>query len=303
MTAAIVERLRAAEYQFCVVDPEGDYQDLSGAVCLRVTDPGMIPEQALKVLHAATENLVLNLLDIKLEDRPAVFRSLLPQLQELRTRTGRPHWIIVDEAHHLLPFDWQSAEDLLPARLGSVLMITVHPERLAPAALALTRNLIALGDDIESIVEHFAAARSDVSRSVPPIPSLPGRWACLFRPGAPPTWFRIPEGTEERQRHRRKYAAGELGEDKSFYFRGPDGRLNLRTQNLTMFSQIADGVDDETWVHHLRRHDYSRWFREAIKDDALAEAAAAIEMDTVLSPAESRARIRRAIEERYTSPA
>src|SRR5262249_58647754 len=102
-------------------------------------------------------HLVLNLVDINLEDRPEAFRSLLPQLQELRARTGRPHWIIIDEAHHLLPSDWQGAEDLLPARLGTVLMITVHPERLAPAALALARNLIALGDDIGSVVHRLAA--------------------------------------------------------------------------------------------------------------------------------------------------
>lgn len=32
----------------------------------------------------------------------------------------------------------------------------------------------------------------------------------------------------EPRRHHRKYAEGELGEDKSFYFRGPEGRLHLR---------------------------------------------------------------------------
>ena len=53
------------------------------------------------------------------------------------------------------------------------------------------------------------------------------------------------------ERHTRKYAEGELGEDKSFYFRGPDNALNLRAQNLTIFLQMADGVDDQTWRHHL----------------------------------------------------
>ena len=49
-----------------------------------------------------------------------------------------------------------------------------------------------------------------------------------------------------RARHIRKYAEGALGEDKSFYFRGPANALNLRAQNLTIFMQMADGVDDET---------------------------------------------------------
>ena len=72
---------------------------------------------------------------------------------------------------------------------------------------------------------------------------------------------------EKAERHIRKYAEGALGEDKSFYFRGPANALNLRAQNLTIFMQMADGVDDETWLHHLQAHDYSRWVREAIKDD------------------------------------
>ena len=63
----------------------------------------------------------------------------------------------------------------------------------------------------------------------------------------------------------RKYAEGDLGAEKSFTFRGPQGRLNLRAQNLQMFLLIGDGVDAETWFHHLRRGDYSQWSREVIK--------------------------------------
>src|SRR5512147_922046 len=77
---------------------------------------------------------------------------------------------------------------------------------------------------------------------------------------------RHPGAARRRRRHIRKYAEGQLGEDKSFYFRGPDNRLNLRAQNLNMFVQIAEGVDDATWLHHLRAGDYSRWLRDAIKD-------------------------------------
>jgi hypothetical protein len=100
----------------------------------------------------------------------------------------------------------------------------------------------------------------------------------------------------------RKYAAGELGPDKSFYFRGPEEKLNLRAQNLQMFLQVADGVDDGTWLHHLRQGDYSRWFRGAIKDPELAEEAARIEADPAADAAASRGRLRDAIEQRYTAP-
>jgi hypothetical protein len=36
--------------------------------------------------------------------------------------------------------------------------------------------------------------------------------------------------------------------------------------------RMADGVDDDTWLHHLQTNDYSRWVRETIKDEDLANA-------------------------------
>jgi hypothetical protein len=35
---------------------------------------------------------------------------------------------------------------------------------------------------------------------------------------------------------------------RSFFFRGRDGRMNLRAQNLIIFLQIAEGIDDDTWL-------------------------------------------------------
>jgi hypothetical protein len=107
------------------------------------------------------------------------------------------------------------------------------------------------------------------------------------------------------RRHRRKYAEGELPPDRSFYFRGPEGKLNLRAQNLTIFMQLAEGVDDQTWMHHLRQGDYARWFRDCVKDEDLAAAAKQVEALDI-KPAKSREIIRAAIERDYivlpTSP-
>jgi hypothetical protein len=70
-----------------------------------------------------------------------------------------------------------------------------------------------------------------------------------------------------------------------------------------IFAQLVDGIDDETWLHHLGQGDYAGWFREQIKDDELAGEAEAIAAEPGLSAEEGRARIRRAIESRYTLPA
>jgi Family of unknown function (DUF5752) len=66
---------------------------------------------------------------------------------------------------------------------------------------------------------------------------------------------------------------------------------------------MADGVDDETWLHHLQANDYSRWVREAIKDDQLADELQQIEGQPARNPGASRRSVREAIERKYTAPA
>ena len=77
----------------------------------------------------------------------------------------------------------------------------------------------------------------------------------------------------------------------------------LRAQNLLQFLEIAAGVDDDTWRYHFRRADYSRWFRDVIKDPELAAEAAAVERDGFLSRDDALAALRTAVESRYTLPA
>jgi hypothetical protein len=181
-------------------------------------------------------------------------------------------------------------------------MITVHPERICAEVLAKVGTVLAVGERADEIFARFAEATRTVLPTAPPL--APGQ--CLFWSRAAPdavVVFTPSPPRAERRRHVRKYAAGELGEDKSFYFRGPGDRLNLRARNLHTFVEMASGVDDETWRHHLARGDYSRWFRDAIKDEDLATEAEQIEGDPALEPSDSRRRIREAIERRYTAPA
>jgi hypothetical protein len=124
-------------------------------------------------------------------------------------------------------------------------------------------------------------------------------WNC--REATPPIPIQPQQGNKLSPRHSRKYAEAELPEDRSFYFRGPDHKLNLRAQNLKLFVQIGGGIDDATWLYHLRGHDYSRWIRTALKDDSLAAEIAKIESESRDSAEQSRIQIFGAIERRYTA--
>ncbi|MUG94998.1 HAD-IIB family hydrolase [Scytonema sp. UIC 10036] len=304
LATAILERIAEQNYQFCIIDPEGDYENFEGAVILGDANRAPRIQEILDLLEQPHQNIIINLLGIALADRPAFFAELLPQLQELRARTGRPHWIVVDEAHHLMPASWNPASLTLPQELDCMMFITVHPDQVAPAALSLVDAIITVGLSPEKNIEQFCSIVNHCPPQLAPQELEPGEAIAWFRESeTEPFRFRITPGHTERRRHVRKYAQGQLGEDKSFYFVGPLGKLNLRAQNLILFTQIAEGVDDETWLYHLKQGDYSRWFQEAIKDDSLAEEAQKIEKTANGSASESRAAIKAAIEQRYTLPA
>jgi len=79
--------------------------------------------------------------------------------------------------------------------------------------------------------------------------------------------------------------------------------MNLRAHNLVIFAQIAEGIDDRTWEFHLRAGDYSKWFRNQIRDKDLARETAEAENDKKLSAEESRKHVLEAVRRRYTAPA
>jgi hydroxymethylpyrimidine pyrophosphatase-like HAD family hydrolase len=303
LATGLIERLSGRGYQYCVIDPEGDYGNLDCVSFGRADQPPDI-EQVLKLLSEPDENCVVNLYGIPFDDRPRFFAKLFPALLELRARTGRPHWIIVDECHHMFPAANEPADTLLASGLTNIVWITVYPDHVARPVLELIDLVLAVGDAPDKTLRQFAKA---LDRKAPAkkLPALPKGEAAMWQTrghAAPERVVTLP-AKGERKRHHRKYAIGELSPDLSFYFRGPKGKLNLRAQNLSIFVQSAEGVDDETWLYHLRRGDYSRWFRDVIKDDELAQAAREIETTPQPSAQETRQLVRRHITERYSAPA
>ncbi|HAX80096.1 MAG TPA: phosphoglycolate phosphatase, partial [Cyanobacteria bacterium UBA11372] len=103
LATAVLERIAEENYQFCIFDPEGDYENFDNGIVLGDSKREPSVKEVLDVLENPNQNAVVNLLGIPLKDRPGFFAQLLPQLQEMRSRVGRPHWIVVDEAHHLMP--------------------------------------------------------------------------------------------------------------------------------------------------------------------------------------------------------
>ena len=197
--------------------------------------------------------------------------SLFTRVRDLRAKTGRPHWLIVDEAHHVMPADWQSTGLILPQRLDGILLMSVTPKLLAPATLRLIDSLIVLGDKPRDMVREFAQA-IEVAAPEVGVEKVPEGEALLWhkasrQPRSSCSSRAEPNGSGICASMRKARS----GEDRSFYFRGPEGKLKLRAHNLIVFIDLADGVDDETWLYHWRRGDVSEWLRSSIKDEPLGK--------------------------------
>jgi hypothetical protein len=303
LTTGLLERLGKAGYQFAIIDPEGDYAALDEAVVLGGLPREPLVAEVIDVLRDPSRNVVVNLLGVAVAHRPEAFAHLVPALADLRGRTGRPHWLVIDEAHHLLPAAWQPASDAAMWPPHGTIYVTVHPGSVAPAILGTIDTLLAVGSrPADTVIELCqAAGRAPPIMAVPD--PLPLGFALYWKVGSAGTQvIRVTPPKHERTRHSRKYVEGNLGQTRSFYFRGPEAKLNLKAHNLLLFVQLGDGVDDDTWQFHRHNGDYSRWFRDEVKDPQLASEAEAIERSSQTA-AESRAAIRAAVEKRYTLPA
>jgi hypothetical protein len=262
------------------------------------------PAEIVQALAVTPANVVVNLLGVPLEERATFANRLLKQLATNQELYGRPHWVVIDEAHHMLAHDMDVRASELHAESTSWALVTVHPSHLHASELALVNAVAVVGSTPGAMLEELGTV---ADFAIPPWrdgPAQPGQIVVWSRQSpAELTTLSALESRQERRRHQRKYAVGELGPDKSFYFRGPSGALNLRAHNLALFLQMADGVDPETWSFHLERNDYSTWLREAVKDADLADEVFEIETQPVPEPDLSRALVRKAIDRRYTLPA
>src|SRR5262249_23960179 len=261
LATSLLEQLIERGYQICIVDPEGDYDVFEGATTLgdAKRPPGLT--EIMEALSSPRQNAVVNLLGVPLGDRPATFSKVLSALVDLRARTGRPHWIVLDETHHLASVDLDARTFVLPPEPHGMLFITVHPGHVSPTLLATVKLVVVIGQAPQETVAGLAAATGDAPPPVPQGPLQAGEAIAWVRGlASPPIRFRSRAPRSEHQRHIRKYATGEMRPETWFFFRGPEGKLRLKVQNLQTFVQIAEGVDPDTWSFHLRRGDYERWF-------------------------------------------
>ncbi len=300
----MLEQLMANEYQTCVVDPEGDYHGMTDPIVLGTLEQPPVIDEVLEVLSDPDKSCVVSLFGASHEQQPLLFAKLLRGIMEYRSRFGRPHWDLSDEAHYPLNAKWEPVGELPLKDLRSVMYITAFIDQLPETILTMTDLFIAIGDDpVASLVKYCELLGEPAPEVAPPLDEKEHRALAWWRGLSKPEWFRRLPPKGEHQRHRHGYLEGDMDPEHRFYFRGPKGELNLPAQNLRIFMQVGEGVDDDTWLFHLREGDYDRWFRNVIKDESLAEQAEKLRTNGHVSAEDSRRQIFDYIRQKYEKEA
>ncbi len=167
---ALLEQLRNRNLQTVVVDPEGEYEGLCELVSLGDAKTPPVLTTLAQLLTDPHKSAALDLLAVQFTDRPGFLAKTIAQLDEVRRTTGRPHWLVLDEAHHLVPADWHDAASALPRHDMGIIFVTVEPRKLASEALNTLDVVLAVSDTAGEIIAQVAQARNI---SPPPLP--PGK--------------------------------------------------------------------------------------------------------------------------------
>ncbi len=247
--------------------------------------------------------MVINILALALSERRRFLAEILPAICELRNRTGRPHWLVIDEAHQVLGAAITGPLAEMINGCSASVLITTDPRSLAREVLKKVDVVLAFGATASKLVADFANA-IDATVELEKLTLEYQEVLVWQRPSERlPRRIKVTAPRQDHRRHQRKYAIGDVGEWHSFYFRGPGNAINLRAKNVLQFLEVAQQVDDATWEYHLRAKDYYKWFRHVVKDEELAGEVGAISDDLKLTPDQSRDLVRKAVSRHYTESA
>jgi len=198
-TRRVLERLCAAGYQCCVLDGRGEYLDFEPAVVFGTQMTAPDPFEILTALEKPDLQAVVCLAAVPQAKRAAFFDRLNLELRRLREKTGRPHWLVIDEAQELVPKAGSGiAEARAPAE--NTIYVTTDPGAIAIRILATVEVIAARGASAGASLEAFATA---VAAAKPPgALRSPGEHQALVwfhRTGTAPTLITLPPRITEKR--------------------------------------------------------------------------------------------------------
>ncbi len=212
---ALLERLCKAGYQICVLDTRGDYLDFKQAVVFGTFTNSPTAKEVLTALEKPDVQTVVCLAAVPQEQRREWVEKLLVPLRQLREKTGRPHWILLDEAHDLLPAS-AGAQGSPSEGAENTIYASDDPLALSPAILAAVDGIAACGPGARAILGSLASALSWDANVVPARDATEGEAIVWFRgmeqPMALVSISRVKEEVREAIRPEKREKSAEVGQ-------------------------------------------------------------------------------------------
>ena len=142
---ALVERAAAMGYQSCVIDTRGHYLDFVPAVVIGTAEHAPETLEVLTALEKPQIHTVVSLAALPERERPSFITDLVRRLGALRETTGRPHWIVIDEAAHALPARGLK-DEIAIAPAENTIYVASDARALPPDLLAAANAFLASGE-------------------------------------------------------------------------------------------------------------------------------------------------------------
>lgn len=296
----LIERMMERKFSICVLDPESEYGNFEAAVAIGDHKQAGSVAEAMRLLSRGL-NVVFGTLAINLDARRQLFARLVPQILALHASQGRPHWIVVDEAHHYLSRSSAETGVALAQQGPGMVLATITPDWLPRQTVSAVDHVLAFGGTALELLTQCSTVplqvRSEFTRRSPDQALLWSR-----RSPEEVRLLHIQTPTKVHERHRGKYALGDVGEARSFYFAWSGDGADHRAHNLAEFILESRAIPAEVWTRHLRAGDFAAWFLHVIRDEELARRSREIARDEQLAAEQSRDLIENLIRDRYTIP-
>ena len=181
--SALLGRLRKSGYQCCVIDTRGDYLGLEDTVAFGTERNAPSVEEALSALARPEVQTLVCLAALPAAGRAAFVQSLLPPLRSMRESSGRPHWILLDDANELAG-SGAAGDEMAVDAVENTIYVASEALALSPGVLAGVEGIAVADDGAGAVIGDFARAVSW------PPPAIPSR---EVRPGEALVWFRRTE--------------------------------------------------------------------------------------------------------------
>ena len=302
----IAEQLIEQGYRFCIVDPEGDYAQLgqrSRVVTLGSDLALPLPQAVARLLHREPVSLVITLSALGPDEQISYVDQLLAALEQGRSTTGFPHWILIDEAHYFF-HGRNRCLKYLESPTGNFCLVTYRPSLLAGEVYNAVHAHIITSTKVEEeryFVTKILQARDNrhlAARSALDSLEWPSAGLLMLRPSETPWQLFTPaERITRHAHHARKYADTRLSEDKAFRFLNTDPPIIAH--NMSEFYKAIEDAPMASLRHHLNAGDFSRWVGGVLGDQQLAQGLRKLERTTPAGAMLDRAEILAHIKDHY----